>query len=135
MGRSDLILLDTHIVVWLAFSPELLSAHARAAIDKARRDGDGLAIADISLLELAMLANKGRIKLEISLESFLTEVESRFVVLPITGAACARISQLPKSYPKDPVDRLIGATAQAAGRELITADGAIRRSKAVRTIW
>ncbi len=135
MGRSDLILLDTHIVVWLAFSPDLLSAHAKAAIDKARKDGDGLAISDISLLELAMLVNKGRIHLGIPLESFLTEIEARFVVLPITGTACARLSHLPASYPKDPADRLIGATAQAAGIELITADAAIRRSKAVRTIW
>ena len=130
-----MILLDTHIVVWLAFSPDLLSAHAKAAIDKARKDGDGLAISDISLLELAMLVNKGRIHLGIPLESFLTEIEARFVVLPITGTACARLSHLPASYPKDPADRLIGATAQAAGIELITADAAIRRSKAVRTIW
>ncbi len=130
-----MILLDTHIVVWLAFSPDLLSTHAKAGIDKARKEGNGLAISDISLLELAMLVNKGRIDLRVPLESFLTEIEARFVVLPITGAACARLSQLPASYPKDPADRLIGATAQAAGMELITADAAIRRSKAVRTIW
>lgn len=130
-----MILLDTHIVVWLAFSPDRLSTRARAAIDKARKQGDGLAISDMSLLELAMLVKKGRIHLEIPLESFLTEIEARFVVLPITGAACARLSHLPATYPNDPADRVIGVTAQAAGMELITADAAIRRSKAVRTIW
>ena len=62
----------------------------RAAIDDARANSDGLAIADISLLELATLARKGRIRLNISPESFLEEVEARFVVLPITGRACAR---------------------------------------------
>ena len=56
-------------------------------------------------------------------------------VLPITGVACACLSHLPANYPKDPADRLIGATAQAAGIGLITADAAIRRSKALRTIW
>ena len=95
MGRSQVILVDTHIVLWLAFEKERLSNKARTAIDHARQKGDGLAIADITLLELAMLADKGRLQLEIGLESFLQEVESRFVVLPITGRACARALRLP----------------------------------------
>ncbi|NNM85329.1 MAG: PIN domain-containing protein [Phycisphaerales bacterium] len=82
-----------------------------------------------------MLVSKRRIDLEISLEFFLREIEMRFIVLPISGRACARISQLPASYPKDPADRIIGATAWDQGIALITADEAIRQSKAVRTIW
>jgi len=46
-------------------------------IEGARKNGDGLAISDITLLELATLANKGRIRLGISLESFLQEVPTR----------------------------------------------------------
>jgi hypothetical protein len=38
-------------------------------------------------------------------------------------------------YPKDPADRIIGATALVEGLFLLTADRGIRRSKAVRTIW
>ena len=85
-----MILVDTQVVVWLAFDPDRLSKKARAAIDDARQNGDGLAISDITLLELAALFRKGRIRLEISLESFLDEVEARFVVLPIRGRACVR---------------------------------------------
>jgi hypothetical protein len=44
----------------------------------------------ISLLELATLSSKWRIRREISLESFLEEIEARFIVLPISGRACAR---------------------------------------------
>jgi PIN domain nuclease of toxin-antitoxin system len=86
-------------------------------------------------LELATLATKGRIRLDISLESFLQEVESRFVVLPIRGRACARAMGLPAAYPKDPADRVIAATALVEGLSLLTADRAIRRSRAVQTIW
>jgi len=129
------ILLDTHVVIWLAFQPDAISKKAKAAIDDARRTGQGLAISDITLLELAVLARKGRIHLNISLESFLQEVESRFVVLPMTGRACARAVELPASYPKDPADRMIGATALVEGLSLLTADRNIRRSKIVRTIW
>ena len=130
-----MILVDTHVVLWLAFEQNRISRKARTAIDQARRNADGLAISDITLLELASLASKGRIHLAISLESFLEEVESRFIVLPMSGRACARAVELPAAYPKDPADRIIGATALVEGLSLLTADRDIRRSKAVQTIW
>lgn len=130
-----MILVDTHVVVWLAFDQTQLSGKARAAIDDARETGNGLAISNITLLELATLASKGGIRLDISLESFLQEVEARLVVLPITGRVCVRAIGLPASYPKDPADRIIGATALTEGMPLLTADREIRRSKALHTIW
>ncbi len=130
-----MILVDTHVVVWLALDPSQLSRKAKAGIDNARKNGDGLAISDITILELATLASKGRIQLNISLESFLREVEARFVVLPITGRACALSLGLPPTYPKDPADRIIAATALVEGLPLVTADREIRRSKALQTIW
>ena len=130
-----MILVDTHVVVWLAFNQKQISTRARAAIGEARKNADGLAICDITLLELATLASKGRIRLDVGLESFLKEVESRFVVLPISGSACARAMGLPAGYPKDPADRMIGATALVEGLSLLTADRAIRRARVVQTIW
>jgi PIN domain nuclease of toxin-antitoxin system len=65
----------------------------------------------------------------------LQEIEARFVVLPISSRACARTLQLPSSYPKDPADRLIGATALVEGLSLVTADSEIHLSKALATIW
>ena len=130
-----MILVDTHVVVWLAFDQKQISTRAKAAIDDARKNADGLAICDISLLELATLARKGRIRLDVSLESFLQEVESRFVILPISGRACVRAMGLPANYPKDPADRMIGATALVEGLSLLTADRAIRRARTVQTIW
>ncbi len=130
-----MILVDTHVVVWLAFDQAHLSKAAKTAINEARQRGEGIAISDITLLELAVLSNKGRIRLDISLESFLSEVEARFVVFPITGRTCVRALALPGTYPKDPADRIIGATALVEGLPLLTADREIRRSKALTTIW
>lgn len=129
-----MILLDTHVVVWLALEPARISKRARAAIAETRRRGEGLAISDITLLEIAAIENKGRIKLSASLEAFLTEIEARFVVLPITGRICVGALGFPAAYPKDAADRVIGATALVEGLPLITADDGIRRSKAVNTI-
>lgn len=130
-----MILLDTHVVLWLAFDQARVSRRAKAAIEEARRNGEGLAISDITLLEIATLESKGRIVLRTTLETFLTEVEERFVALPITGRVCVRAMGLSSAYPADPADRVIGATALVEGVPLVTADSGIRRSKAVATIW
>ncbi len=130
-----MILVDTHVVLWLAFESERLSNKAKAAIHDARRNGEGLAISDVTLLEMAVLVSKRKVHLEISLESFLQEIESRFVVLPMSGRACARAVGLSADYPRDPADRVIGATALVEGLPLLTADRGIRQSRAVHTIW
>jgi PIN domain nuclease of toxin-antitoxin system len=130
-----LILLDTHVVLWLTSDPAKLSGKARAAIEASRRNGDGLAVCDITLLELTTLASKGRIQLSLSLESILQEIEARFVVLPIRSRACARAMGSPPTFPKDPADRMIVATAIVEGLSLVTADREIRRSKLIPTIW
>jgi len=129
------ILVDTHVVVWLALEPERISKKARSAIEDARRSGRGIGISDIALLEISTLERKGRITLNSSLETFLLEIEARFVVLPITARICARAVLLPASYPNDPADRIIGATALVEGVPLVTADDGIRRSNALRTLW
>ena len=130
-----MILVDTHVVVWLALEPAKISKKARAVIEETRGDGQGIAISDITLFEIAQLENKHRIKLSSSLETFLSEVEARLIVLPITGRACVLARDMPGVYPKDPADRIIGATALAEGIPLVTADDDIRRSKVLRTIW
>jgi PIN domain nuclease of toxin-antitoxin system len=135
MGQSPVILLDTHVVVWLALEPARISKKARAVIEDMRHSGQGLAISDITLLEIAMIERRGRIKLNASLETFLSEIEAKFVVLPLTGRVCVRAIGLPAAYPKDPADRVIAATALVEGIPLVTADDDIQRSKALRTIW
>ncbi|MGA6987056.1 MAG: type II toxin-antitoxin system VapC family toxin [Terriglobales bacterium] len=130
-----MILVDTHIVLWLALEPERISKKVQAVIDEARGNGAGLAISAMTLVEIATLFGNRRFQLAISIESFLHEVERKFVVLPINARVCARMLSLPAGYPKDPADRVIGATALVEGMGLVTADREIRRAKVVRTIW
>jgi PIN domain nuclease of toxin-antitoxin system len=129
-----MILLDTHVVIWLAFEPDKLSKRAKEVIRAARLQG-GLAIAAITLLELAWLAEKGRVETTLSVESFVRRCASKMTVLPITPEIAARAVSFPESYPKDPQDRLIGATALVEGIELVSHDGLIRKSGIVPVIW
>jgi PIN domain nuclease of toxin-antitoxin system len=56
-------------------------------------------------------------------------------VLPITPEIVARAVSLPESYPRDPQDRLIGATALVEGIQLVSHDRLIRKSGIVPVIW
>jgi len=129
------ILLDTHALLWLALESAKLSARAKAAIREARDSADPLAVSDITLFEVAAAESKKRLRLTTSLETFFSEIESKFVVLPITGAICVRAFTFPADYPGDPADRIIGATALVHGIPLLTADRLIRQSQAIHTIW
>jgi PIN domain nuclease of toxin-antitoxin system len=129
-----MILLDTHVVIWLAFQPGKLSKRAKEVIRAARLEG-GLAIAGITLLELAWLAENRRVETTLSVESFVRQCASKMTVLPITPEIAARAVSFPESYPKDPQDRLIGATALVEGIQLVSHDRLIKKSGIVPVIW
>lgn len=129
-----MILLDTHVLIWMASDPKRLSKKARAAIRDARQK-TGVAIATITLWELAWLAENGRIQVVGSVESFVRETVARVILQPITPEIAALAVQLPADFPKDPADRLIAATAMVGGAPLVTADERIRHAKVVQTIW
>ena len=135
MGRSVLILLDTHVLIWLAQEYHRISPKARSAIESARKKDRGLAVAGITFVELARLAKSGQVRFVPDVETHLREFERRFVILPITANIALQAFELPAGYPKDPADRIIGATALVEDIPLITADREIRKSRAVPTIW
>jgi PIN domain nuclease of toxin-antitoxin system len=128
------IVVDTHIVIWLAEAPELLSAAATKAIMNERQTGS-VAISDMTLLELARVISGGKVGVRTSLSAFLGQVERTFTILPVTGAIAEQTMLFSPAYPKDPVDRVIGATALAHSCRLVTKDEPIRSSGEVDCVW
>jgi PIN domain nuclease of toxin-antitoxin system len=121
------ILLDTHILIWLLIAPANLSAKAKKTILAARKSGP-LALSAISLWEIAWLAENKRIDIDVSVHSFVKKCASYVQVLPITQEIAVRSVQFPKSFPNDPQDRIIGATAIVEGTRLLTHDKLIAKS-------
>lgn len=116
------VLLDTHVVHWWSTEPERVSTPASRAISEA----DELAVADVSWFELAWLARHGRIAVSTPIGSWLRGLAARLRTVPITPAVAEAAVDLPASFPGDPVDRLIYATAVENGWRLITKDRKLR---------
>ncbi|MBZ5645177.1 MAG: type II toxin-antitoxin system VapC family toxin [Acidobacteriia bacterium] len=129
-----MILLDTHVLIWLAFEPAKLSKTASKAIHAGSRSG-GLGISAITHWEAAWLVTNHRVSFNGTADAYLEEISSRTAVFPITHQIAVLASQLPTTYSNDPGDRLIGATAIAEGIALVTKDRTIRSHKQIQTIW
>jgi len=130
------ILLDTHVLVWMVSDSSRLSRSATRELRKAEQNGE-LAIASITLWELALLYQGGRLRTSGSIESSIRMIleKSRVQVIEISPEIAALTAAFPDSYPKDPADRLIGTTARAHGFTVITQDERILSSPLVRSIW
>lgn len=135
MGHgAGLILLDTHVLVWLVGEPERLSAPAREAIDSESEP----AIALVSAQEIAYLVLRGRLQMDRPADSWMRDVLTirGIQTIPPTVSTSLRAGFLdPVQFHGDPIDRLIYATAVERDAQLVTADERLRRFDPDRTVW
>ena len=131
-----MITLDTHVILWDALQPELLSDKAKEAIEKANQT-DGLFFCSISLWEIAMLIRKKRIEVSVSYSKLVDLLLSsnRYVFQEITPEIAYLSTTLPDSINSDPADRIIAATSLITKTPLLTADENLRQSELLQTIW
>lgn len=116
-----MILLDTHVLVWLAEASPRLGGKARKAIDAAYRESEVM-VSAISFWEVATLARKGRIRLDMELQTWRKDfIEQGVIEIPVTGEIGTKAAGL-DPFHGDPADRLIVATALQHALTLVTAD-------------
>lgn len=128
---SLIYLLDTCTFIWLCADPEKLSATAREAIDA----DAGLLLSDVSALEITLKWQAGKLELPDPPAAWIeTQAETwGLTTRPLSRAEIYRSAELPDHH-RDPFDRLLVATALAAGATILTPDPAVRRYP-VSTRW
>ncbi len=113
--------MDTHVVHWWSAEPDRLSRPARRVLEAA----DELLIAAISWYELGWLAEKQRIVIDVPVRTWLEDLGAQVRTMGITPAIADTAVGLPSTFPRDPTDRIVYATAIEHGVKLVTRDEAI----------
>jgi len=116
-----MILLDTHVLVWLDEASPRLGAAAIERINAAFQAGEAM-VSAISFWEVGMLVTKGRIRLDMDLGVWRNDfLEQGLIELPVTGEIGIKAATFER-FHGDPADRLIAATALKNSLTLVTAD-------------
>ena len=115
-----MILLDTHVMLWLRLGDTRLGAGARSEIDRAW-EAKQVCVSAVSFWEVALLKAKQRINFPEDVRLWRREQQEQGVIeIPMDGAIGIRAATLP-DFHADLADRLIVATA-LEGHRLVTAD-------------
>ncbi|MBN2374536.1 type II toxin-antitoxin system VapC family toxin [bacterium] len=131
-----MILLDTHVWLWWVSSPEMLPPKAKLVLDKAMKDKN-IFISSISVWEIALLVEKGRLTLSMNVQDWIAKSERLPFInfVPIDNAIAMKSVLLSKPFYNDPADRIIIATAIILGIPIVTKDLRIINFSDVQTIW
>ncbi len=129
-------LLDTHAWIWLVGEPKRLSTRARRHIESEMRSGP-LLVSSMSVWEVSMLSERGRLALTIGVEDWVAHCEGLpfLSFVPVGNRIALQSVRLPGFPSQDLADRIIVATALGLGATLVTADRRIHAYSRVRTIW
>jgi PIN domain nuclease of toxin-antitoxin system len=131
-----MIIIDTHVWLWLLHDPSQLSNAARAKIEIEEAQ-NGILVSAISVWEIAVKSSLGKLTLPLSIDDWyaLAKSHSGIVIEALNPEDAISSTQLPGDFHKDPADRIIVAMARRYNVSLITCDNNILRYPHVKTIW
>ncbi|HYD07662.1 MAG TPA: type II toxin-antitoxin system VapC family toxin [Reyranella sp.] len=112
-------LLDTHILLWAATSPNKLSRKTRRLLEDTE---NALVFSVVSLWEVVVKRSLERDDFQVDPRELRRGlIDNGYEELPVTGAHALALEDLP-SLHKDPFDRMLLAQARVEGLSLLTAD-------------
>jgi PIN domain nuclease of toxin-antitoxin system len=136
VGGVEVIVLDTHVLLWWVNDPTALGRPAREAIDEAV-NSKSVHVSCISSWEIALLVERGRLRLALDVRDWLCRCEALpfLSFVAVSNAIAVESVRLPDFPHADPADRIIAATALSLGAALVTKDDKLQNYPHVKTIW
>ncbi|HJX14940.1 MAG TPA: type II toxin-antitoxin system VapC family toxin [Candidatus Deferrimicrobiaceae bacterium] len=125
-GPEKVLLLDTHVWLWVVGGVEPLKRSVLSTVEGAARGGR-IRVSVISVWEVAMLEAKGRIRLTKDCLAWVRDALSApgTSLVPLSPEIAVESSRLPGRFHGDPADRILVATARLLGGTLLTRDDRI----------
>jgi len=129
----DVIVLDTHVLVWWTQQPELLGKEAAEALAQS----DRILVPAICFWETSLLVRKGRLALKRGqpVDEWASDVLAIPRVFPIALTPVLALSAEALQMHPDPADRFIVATALEQRSSLVTKDDLLRSLPWLKTVW
>jgi len=127
-------LLDTHVLIWFDSSPEKLS---KKVLDVLLNEKNELYISHVSLWEMQIKSQLGKLTLDSSLKDLVSSQQSinGLEMLNIQAVHIYALDTL-ALYHRDPFDRLLIAQSMIEKMVLLTADEKIHQyQKDVKWLW
>ncbi len=123
---SNRFLLDTCFVIWMSQN-EVLAPIALEALAMSRARDIPVFVSSVTAWEMGMLVSKGRIRETCDAERWYHDYlrDGGFVEQPVTSTIFIASSFLPQPIHKDPIDRILIATARENDLTIITRDRVI----------
>ncbi len=118
-----MLVLDTHVFLWMLRGDRRLSAGARETIEMAAQAGD-VRVPVIVAWEIGMLTARSRLRLREPLAEWFRQALDRsgYVIAAQTVEIAVESTRLPGDAPSDPADCMIVATARVLDATLVTRD-------------
>ena len=128
-----MLLLDTHTFIWLSSKPEQLPGRVLKLI---KNNMEGLFISSITAVEIGLLSKAGRINTYGSAEKFICKNLNQFGIheIPVDVEIGLASTKLPPIH-RDPLDRILIATAQKHKMTILTKDQTIPTYPKVKVVW
>jgi len=116
------LLLDSHLLLWAAGSPERLPVAARSLLENPDNE---LMFSAASLWEIAIKRGLGRNDFQVDARVLRRGLlDNGYSELPVTSEHAVAIDALPPIH-RDPFDRILITQAQLEGITLVTADATV----------
>ncbi|MCY4576493.1 MAG: type II toxin-antitoxin system VapC family toxin [Chloroflexi bacterium] len=121
-----MLLLDTHVLLWLRFGDDQLGTETRKALNAAWVSGE-VAVSALTFWEVALLRSKNRLDYIDNASQWRRQlIEEGLTEIPLDGEIGILANMLP-NFHADPADRIIVATALEGRHYLVTSDERILR--------